>query len=675
MVVGRAIWETPAKGETMAVNNLGGEPKGFPDWARTKNLRIIFDYDGPSETAKQHFGYRWEDSGYSLEWLHRRVTGYDRNMAREFKARGANAGCLVWSTGFSLENDQYHWSIVRRRIEEFHALGMKLMVYISLTNCFWKEMFPRVPECQAWRQVGPEGEPVPYGGISYGGRAVTRYLMCVNNPRWRAYQKRRIKAAVEAGVDGVFWDNNFSKCHCPICQEKFRRFTLRRLGQAHDIPMPLAQANPPSQQDLRSAREVVFDWIPLSHPLARVHLAKNLFRYLSIMDILGELRRYAEGLKPDIVWSSNGHLCQHIYDRTNLLLSEDLAQPGYDAKTGRLRTNAGVLRYLYEECGRETPSIVNSYHPETLAYGASGYDRRTPEVNELVKRHPRLVAGAQSLARAALVAGEMNYINHRSNWFDNLVRHHILYDVIPMHRLGRFDLARYDVVLLRSLLFLSDRDCRQLRAFVRGGGTLIATNATSLYDENWARRQDYGLADVLGASAASADTPIRACHGGPGAPGSRVEHAFGRGRSIFYPGAVEVEIEADPLGPAAESIARDVRAALRDPLVEVQAPPGVAVNLMYAQAGLVVHVLNYTGKLVGPIRVRLTPGALAFAAEATAVVVPARRETLAPPTAPKLRQVMPIGKGSRRVTDVAASAGGVSFRLARVDSYTAIVVR
>ena len=647
----------------MALNNLGGSSQDFPDWARTRNLRIIFDYNGPSETAKQHFGYRWEDSGYSLEWLHRRVTGYDRNLAREFKAQGANAGCLVWSTGFSLENDQYHWSIVRRRIEEFHALGMKLMVYISLTNCFWKEMFPRVPECQDWRQVGPEGEPVPYGGIGYGGRAVTRYLMCVNNPRWRAYQKRRVRAAIESGADGIFWDNNSSKCHCPICQEKFRRFTLRRLGKAHDIPAPV-ESQPPSEKDLRSAREVVFDWIPLSHPLARVHLAKNLFRYLSITDILGDLRRYAQRLKPDIVWSSNGHLCQNIYDQTNLLLSEDLEPPGYDAKTGRLRTNAGVLRYLYEEGGRQTPSIVNSYHPETLAYGASGFDQRTPEVNELLKRHSDLVAGAQSPARFALVAGEMNYINHRSNWFDNLVRHHILYDVIPTHRLGRFDLARYEVVLLRSLLFLSDRDCRQLRAFVRGGGTLIATNATSLYDENWLRREDYGLADVLGVSATTADAT------------ARVEHAFGRGRSIFYPGAVEMEIEADPLGPAAESLARDVRAALRDPLIEVQAPPGVAVNLMYAQAGLVVHVLNYTGKRVGPVRVRLTPGALAFACQARDVAAGrsgARKPDRA--RAPKLRQVMPIGQGSKRATHVQASADGVSFCLARVADYTAIVIR
>src|SRR5207247_6330900 len=47
---------------------------------------------------------------------------------------------------------------------------------------------------------------------------------------------------------------------------------------------------------------------------------------------------------------------------------------------------------------------------------------------------------------------------------------------------------------------LSDAQCEQLRDYVRGGGSLIATLETSLYDESGARRPDFGLADVLGVS-------------------------------------------------------------------------------------------------------------------------------------------------------------------------------
>ena len=623
----------------MAWTNLGANAPDLPDWARVHNLRIAFDYAGPLEVAKSLMGYRWGLHDYSIDWLYRRVRDYDANKAEQMARAGANAGCLVWSTGFSIENESAHWDIVRRRIAEFHQRGMGILVYCSLTNCFWQEMFQTVPEAAGWRQVGPDGEPCPYEGIHYGDREVTRYLMCCNHPDWRAYQKRRIEAALAAGVDGIFWDNNFSKCHCPYCQEGFRQFTTERLGTPHDLPRPIG-GDAPTERDLRSAREVIFDWIALSHPDARVHLAKNLFRYRSVLGILEDLKAHAVAIKPDVIWCNNGHLCQDIYDSANLMLSEDLDPPGYDAATGVLRTNAGVLRYLYEECGRGTPAIVNSKHPETFAYGATGFGMRDPEVNAFVAANAALYENAQSVARVGLAAAEMNYINKRSHWFDNLVRHHLLFDAMPVHRLEAFDLSLYDVIGLRSILFLSDAACERLRAFVAAGGTLIATNDSSLYDETWRRRADYGLTDVFGVSAGDADQP------------DRHENRFGAGTSIFYPGAAERAIEAEPNGPVAERIAADIRAHLADAIVEVAAPAGVAVNVMRAAVGLVVHVLNYAEAPAEGVRIRLT----ALAANGADV-----------------REVLPLGNGSAEADDVDRS-DGLALTLPRVGRYTAVVV-
>ena len=42
--------------------------------------------------------------------------------------------------------------------------------------------------------------------------------------------------------------------------------------------------------------------------------------------------------------------------------------------------------------------------------------------------------------------------------------------------------------------------CAQIRRFVEDGGSLLATYETSLFDENGARRPDFGLADVFGVS-------------------------------------------------------------------------------------------------------------------------------------------------------------------------------
>ena len=59
---------------------------------------------------------------------------------------------------------------------------------------------------------------------------------------------------------------------------------------------------------------------------------------------------------------------------------------------------------------------------------------------------------------------------------------------------------RFKTLILPNIAALSDEQCRQLRAFVDRGGSLVATYETSLYDEWGARRDDFGLADLFGVS-------------------------------------------------------------------------------------------------------------------------------------------------------------------------------
>ena len=60
--------------------------------------------------------------------------------------------------------------------------------------------------------------------------------------------------------------------------------------------------------------------------------------------------------------------------------------------------------------------------------------------------------------------------------------------------------APFKTLILPNIAALSDAQCRQLRAFVERGGSLVATYETSLYDEWGARRDDFGLADLFGVS-------------------------------------------------------------------------------------------------------------------------------------------------------------------------------
>src|ERR1019366_7620162 len=65
-------------------------------------------------------------------------------------------------------------------------------------------------------------------------------------------------------------------------------------------------------------------------------------------------------------------------------------------------------------------------------------------------------------------------------------------------KLALEDLAKYSALLLPNTALLSDEQCRQLRAYVDAGGSLLATFETSMYTERNERRFDFGLADVFG---------------------------------------------------------------------------------------------------------------------------------------------------------------------------------
>jgi hypothetical protein len=74
---------------------------------------------------------------------------------------------------------------------------------------------------------------------------------------------------------------------------------------------------------------------------------------------------------------------------------------------------------------------------------------------------------------------------------------------IPYYPLHIADVERHgadlQMLVLPNLGGMSDAECSAIRAFVKEGGSLLATGMTSLYDADGEPRMDFGLADVFGA--------------------------------------------------------------------------------------------------------------------------------------------------------------------------------
>lgn len=134
----------------------------------------------------------------------------------------------------------------------------------------------------AWRQQGTNGQPLRswYGGAYEPA--------CMNHPDWREYERRLVRMQLEAGHDGIFFDNptvHPQGCYCPHCMQGFHRF-LRQQGRT---------TVDPSVDALRRAAAVS----PEDFARYRATIAR---------DFLVEMRRFARTVNPKAWITCNNSL-------------------------------------------------------------------------------------------------------------------------------------------------------------------------------------------------------------------------------------------------------------------------------------------------------------------------------------------------------------------------------
>jgi hypothetical protein len=81
-----------------------------------------------------------------------------------------------------------------------------------------------------------------------------------------------------------------------------------------------------------------------------------------------------------------------------------------------------------------------------------------------------------------------------------LLEARVLFDFVHEDDLRPETLRPYRALLVPNAAYLSDEHCRQIRAYVAAGGSLLATFETSRYNEWGDARPDFALADLFGAN-------------------------------------------------------------------------------------------------------------------------------------------------------------------------------
>ncbi|MBZ5582439.1 MAG: beta-galactosidase trimerization domain-containing protein [Acidobacteriia bacterium] len=160
--------------------------------------------------------------------------------------------------------------------------------------------------------------------------------------------------------------------------------------------------------------------------------------------------------------------------------------------------------------------VANGMRPWFTKFAGTLRDRRwLPVVEDLYGwhyRNERYLRNEEPLARVGMVYSQQTarfygaeraraaVEDHALGYYEALIEARIPFEMVHDQLLDEAHTGRYKLLILPNIAALSTGQCEQIRAFVNRGGGIVATHETSLYDEWGARRPDFGLADLFGAS-------------------------------------------------------------------------------------------------------------------------------------------------------------------------------
>jgi hypothetical protein len=159
---------------------------------------------------------------------------------------------------------------------------------------------------------------------------------------------------------------------------------------------------------------------------------------------------------------------------------------------------------------------ANGMRPWVTKFSGVLYDRRWMPMVERIYQwhytHERYLRNEAPLARVALLLSEQTaaehpgvapgdrHEDHLLGMYHALVESRVPFEMVHEAVLTPERLDPFKLLILADAAALSDAQCRAIREYVGRGGSLLATFASSLYDETGRRRDDFGLADLLGVS-------------------------------------------------------------------------------------------------------------------------------------------------------------------------------
>lgn len=385
----------------------------------------------------------------------------------------------------------------------------------------------------------PDWFAIDAGGKPY--KAGDLFITCVNSPYYDQHIPSILSEVSKLYHPEGFTDNSWSGlgresiCYCENCRKGFRKKT------GMEIPLSKNWDDPSYRQWIR--------W--------------NYDRRLEIWDLNNRSTKLAGG--PDCIWSGMNSSsitgqsksfrdCMEICGRADIIMLDSQARSdteGFQKNSDSGKLIHGLLGWeklvpesmaMYQ-AGRPTFRLAAKPVPEARMWmiegiaggiqpwwhyvGASHEDRRIYHTAGPLfrwhKENEQFLVNRKPLATVGVVWSQQNVDFYGRDDADllvelpwrginqALVRARIPYLPVHADHIDR-DAGNFSLLVLPNLGLLTDSQVASVKRFVDGGGSLLATGESSLYNEEGERRSDFALGDLFGAhidkQAAAQGTPL-----------------------------------------------------------------------------------------------------------------------------------------------------------------------
>jgi hypothetical protein len=393
-----------------------------------------------------------------------------------------------------------------------------LVVFARMdSNRAHKEFYDQYP---GWFSVAKDGKPYKAGEL---------YLSCINSPYYDNHIPSILTEIATLYKPEGFTDNSWSGltresiCYCNYCQKSFREKTGNEL---------------PASKNWND--NVYRQWIKW-----------NYDRRIQIWELNNRTTKAAGGA--DCIWAgmNSGSIrtqgnffrdYKEICKRADILMLDDQAR----SNDGGFQQNAqmgnlihGLLGWdklipesmaMYQTGGGVNFRLASKVKPEARMWMINGIaggiqpwwhhvsafheDKRAyttaAPVMKWHKDNEQYLTNRLPVANVGVVwsqensdffgrdnAGELVELPWRG-MTNALMRARVTYLPVHADHISR-DASTFKLIILPNIGAMSDAQVDAIKKYVDGGGSVLATGETSLYDEWGDKRNDFALADIFGA--------------------------------------------------------------------------------------------------------------------------------------------------------------------------------